>query len=220
MSDVFAGVVRAGADQEMPPDGRSSYIVWQAPSVRVSDICKLKVCDDRAAWLKETFIVNEVITAAEAAARGATLQDIAWAAQRLGKNNLDIATRYRLFLADCAERVLHLYERQFPGDHRPRAAIQEARRFNRRGADGRVLSDARSAIIRAANQLGYPDRESVGLAARAAFYSATGQWEAANCSWNLAQNHDLEAQWQTGRLLFWLSTEVLSAHAGIAERQK
>ena len=37
----------------------------------------------------------------------------------------------RLFAADCAERVLHLYEDKYPGDDRPRKAIEAARMFAR-----------------------------------------------------------------------------------------
>ena len=35
----------------------------------------------------------------------------------------------RLFAADCAEDVLPLFEREYPGDNRPRAAIETARAF-------------------------------------------------------------------------------------------
>lgn len=35
----------------------------------------------------------------------------------------------RLFAADCAEHVLHLYENKHPGDDRPRKAIEAAREF-------------------------------------------------------------------------------------------
>jgi hypothetical protein len=35
----------------------------------------------------------------------------------------------RLFAADCAESVLHIYEKQYPNDDRPRKAIQAARDY-------------------------------------------------------------------------------------------
>ena len=40
----------------------------------------------------------------------------------------------RLFGADCAEHVLHLYESQYPDDDRPRKAIVAARAFARSGS--------------------------------------------------------------------------------------
>jgi hypothetical protein len=36
-----------------------------------------------------------------------------------------------LFAADCAEHVLHLYERDYPDDKRPRAAIEATRAYAR-----------------------------------------------------------------------------------------
>ena len=44
----------------------------------------------------------------------------------------------RLYAADCAERVLGLYEKQYPKDDRPRKAIQAARDF----ANGLITKDA------------------------------------------------------------------------------
>lgn len=35
----------------------------------------------------------------------------------------------RLFAADCAEQVLHIYEARYPSDNRPRLAIEAARAF-------------------------------------------------------------------------------------------
>jgi hypothetical protein len=35
----------------------------------------------------------------------------------------------RLFACDCAEHVLYLYERKYPDDKRPRAAIETARKY-------------------------------------------------------------------------------------------
>ena len=42
--------------------------------------------------------------------------------------NWNVATM-RLFAADCAERVLHLFEEERSGDRRPRAAIDAAREY-------------------------------------------------------------------------------------------
>lgn len=39
-----------------------------------------------------------------------------------------------LWAADCAERVLHLFEAARPGDNRPRLAIEAARRYAARAA--------------------------------------------------------------------------------------
>jgi len=81
----------------------------------------------------------------------------------------------RLFAADCAERVLPIYEREHPGDDRPRQAIEVARRC----ANGDATDDERAAAWAAA-----------GAAARTATRAAAGAaaWAAAwNAAWNAAR---------------------------------
>jgi len=69
----------------------------------------------------------------------------------------------RLFAADCAERVLPIFEREYPDDDRPRKAIQAARDF----VDGKISRDE----LYAAGEAGY-------VAASAA-WSAAGDSERA-----------------------------------------
>lgn len=52
----------------------------------------------------------------------------------------------RMFACDCAESVLHIYERDYPSDDRPRNAIRVAREF----ADGRATIDQLAAARDAA----------------------------------------------------------------------
>ena len=47
----------------------------------------------------------------------------------------------RLFACDCAESVLHLYERDYPNDNRPREAI----RISRACAVGEAIAEASAA---------------------------------------------------------------------------
>ena len=42
---------------------------------------------------------------------------------------VDVSREMRLFACDCAERVLSIFERERPGDLRPRKAIETARRY-------------------------------------------------------------------------------------------
>lgn len=51
----------------------------------------------------------------------------------------------RLFACDCAERVLPIYERDYPNDRRPRAAIETARRYANGEATRKELAAARDA---------------------------------------------------------------------------
>ena len=80
----------------------------------------------------------------------------------------DLRADLRMFACDCAERVLYLYERKFPGDDRPRRAIQVARNH----AYGRATAaELRSAQILASNAV---DAAPSGSAARCAALSAFG----------------------------------------------
>ena len=56
----------------------------------------------------------------------------------------------RLFAADCAEHVLHIYEKQYPDDDRPRKAIQAARDYANGLIDDEELKAARAAAWEAA----------------------------------------------------------------------
>ena len=56
----------------------------------------------------------------------------------------------RLFACDCAERTLHLFEREYPTDIRPRQAIEVSRRFAREKATNKELAAARAAAWAAA----------------------------------------------------------------------
>ena len=70
-----------------------------------------------------------------------------------------------LFAADCAESVLHLYEKKYPNDKRPRAAIEAARAGDAHAADAAFAADAAAAAANA-------DARAVFYAAAAATFAA------------------------------------------------
>ena len=84
----------------------------------------------------------------------------------------------RLFACDCAERVLPLYETNYPNDNRPRQAIETARRFANGQATLAELAAARDA-------------------ARVAAWAAAGATAA----------RVAERQWQKERLLELLNSK-------------
>jgi len=69
-------------------------------------------------------------------------EDCLWALCATDQNCDMVA---RLMAADFAETVLPIYERDYPGDTRPRAAIQAARDY----AHGRIGDAARAATMAA-----------------------------------------------------------------------
>ena len=80
---------------------------------------------------------------------------------------VNIETELRLFAADCAEHVLPIYEAAYPGDGRPRRAIEAARAFARGEIDEVALGAARDAA----------------LAARAARAVAVDAWAVRDAAW-------------------------------------
>ncbi len=121
-------------------------------------------------------------------------------------------TSARLFAADCAERVLPLFESKVPLDDRPRRAIEAARALARGEVDVaavRAAANAARAAVSAkaayaahvayaaravAAYANYPDR-AVRVAA-----AASAAADAADA----AGNPDAERRWQADRLAHYL----------------
>jgi len=108
----------------------------------------------------------------------------------------------RLFACDCAERVLPIYEKDYPKDKRPRQAIEVARRYAEGKASDSELAAARDAARDAA-------WAAAGDAAHAAAWVAA--WGAARdaawvAAWGAAR--DKEHKWQVKRLMWYLEGKV------------
>ena len=84
-------------------------------------------------WGKDTpFGLDEVLEVCG-------LNDALWCLQIVTES---ADREIRLFACDCAERVLPLYEKQYPNDKRPRRAIEMARKFANRQATQDELAAA------------------------------------------------------------------------------
>jgi len=103
----------------------------------------------------------------------------------------------RLFAADCAERVLPLFEAQCPDDTRPRQAIETARRFADGLASREELATARGAAW-AADSAPYS----------AAYSAADRAYRAASRAADSAADSAAERQWQNAHLAEMLGLEV------------
>lgn len=114
------------------------------------------------------------------------------------------------FAADCAQRVLPIWERRYSYDRRPRYAIETARRYV---ADRASLADLQTAAQAAWTAANVPLREQ----SRAAWAAADAAWAAAEATADItrpilaatrAANNALaasdawavELDWQTNRL--------------------
>ena len=97
------------------------------------------------------------------------IKDAVWALRAVEGKDKEI----RLFAADCAESVLHIYEKQYPNDDRPRKAIQAARDY----ANGVIGKDELAAERDAARDAARDaerdaERDAAWAAARAAAWAA------------------------------------------------
>lgn len=120
----------------------------------------------------------------------------------------------RLLAADCAARLLPLWEERYPGDERPRAAIQAARDYAYGLIDEHVLArareDAEDALLSTEE---HEDATFAAYAASAAYYAASrdahvAAYFAAICG-RLALG-ERAAAWQSRRILEY----ALAASAG------
>ena len=110
---------------------------------------------------------------------------------------VDASRELRLFAADCAEHVLPIFEKEYPGDDRPRKAIEVARRFAEGEASPEELRDARDS---AADSVSESAADSVVWAAAwAAAWAASGAaWADSGAAW--ADSGAAEFEWQERRL--------------------
>jgi len=72
-----------------------------------------------------------------------------------------------MFAADCAEHVLHLFEKRFPNDNRPRRAM-EAARSGEAAAEAREAAEAAAAAARAGEAAAAAEAAAARAAAAAA----------------------------------------------------
>ena len=135
----------------------------------------------------------------------------------------------RLFAADCAERVLPIFEKERPHDDRPRKAIEAARAYARGEIDA-AARDAAWAAVRAAARAAARDaaRDAAWAAARAAAWAAArdAAWavvraaarDAARAAARAAARdaaraaaRAAEREWQGQRLIEYLTGQVEAA---------
>ena len=98
------------------------------------------------------------------------IDDCFWVIERAALNE-DYERELRLLACDYAERVLSIFESEYPGGHRPRRAIETARRYATGDASKEELADASASAIAAA--------EAAAKAAKAATWAA---WAAASAA--------------------------------------
>ena len=144
------------------------------------------------------------VSAQTAREAGATFGDLVWAASAVARNNPDVERRLRLWMADCAARVLHIYEKT-ETSAAPREAIIATRQFAR----GEISAAARDAARAAASAAARAAASAAAWAAASAAAWAAA-WDAARAAaWAAAwaardAASAAEEAWQFDRLILWL----------------
>ena len=191
------------------------------PGLTLAAVRKLGPCDDRMsdlAPLLEGF-GRRKITAAQAVEAGVSFDDLVWIASAAARHDKDIERRLRLWMADCAARVLHIYEKQVPDDPRVRTAIETARQYARGEVDAAARAAAGDAARAAARDAaGAAAWDAAGAAAWDAAWAAArdaagaAAWDAAgDAAWDAAwaaawdAARAAEEKWQLDRLVARLS---------------
>ena len=191
-----------------------------APALTYSDLVSLRPCSARFDVVKEKLggvrkWSGNKITAQQARDAGISFVDIVWAASAAALNDKEVERRLRLWGANCAARVLHIYEEQ-GSSLAPRKAIVAARRF----AMGEISNIARARASEAAWNSVYSGKGHASMdAARAASWAASKRceeevaWAAARAAAISVTSVDVkrravwdaEREWQFDQLVMWLS---------------
>ena len=115
-------------------------------SAPILTLAALRDLDPCRGAMERLTLPDGPLTARDAVEAGATLNDLVWVASAVARSDRDVERRLRLWMADCAARVLHVYERENPDDDRVRNAIVAARKYAR----GEITAAARTAAQDAA----------------------------------------------------------------------
>jgi hypothetical protein len=144
-------------------------------------------------WGKDTpFPLSEVLEVCG-------LNDALWALRIV----IEPADReMRLFACDCAERVLPIFEEEYPNDNRPRQAIETARRFALGKATQEELATAEATARAIAAATATAAAEAAWAATRATAATVWGAATRARAAtvW-VAATWDAEREWQKKRFI-------------------
>lgn len=182
-------------------------------AITLEDLKALQPCKDRMDVVTNLIAWNgRAVTAAEAKAAGVSFDDLVWAASSVARNDKAVGRLLRHWTADCAVRVLHIFEKQHPSDMRVRDCIKAARDY----ANGKIDDTARAAARAPAWAAAWAADGAAKIAAEAAVEAAgANAWTdgaasaAAGASVEAAAEdaRAAEEQWQFDRLVEWLSDD-------------
>jgi hypothetical protein len=171
----------------------------------------------------ENYPEGKEIYFADMLSAGVDLDYILWGIRTVPNEHQGYAMKLvQYFACDCAEHVLHFYERIYPDDKRPHEAIEATRKFVRGEIDATVLDAAseagRTAAREAIRDVNSADELSAREVAWAAVYAAdtiNSPWRAARTTaWHAVNTPacssmiKIERKWQKKRLIQYLEGKI------------
>jgi hypothetical protein len=138
---------RSGEGNEPPWEIGEERIIAGPENIA---LCRYGYHFSRTLWEALTYARGPIATQVEVPDDSLYDTDKGVAVRRRLIKAVNIDRELRLFACDCAECVLHIYERKHSGDVRPQNAIDTARRFANKQATREELAAARAAARAAA----------------------------------------------------------------------
>jgi len=217
LAKALIGVSHYGKDTPIPLGPINKEEWWEIQ--RIQGRCDSEIFED---WFEEGENVLKNCSLLEING----LNDTLWALRAV---TVPAEREIRLFACDCAERVLPLFEKEYPTDKRPRQAIETARKFANGAATLEELDAARAAASAAASAAARAAASVASDAAWAAWDAASVASDAAWAAWAAASDaawaaasdaasdaaraaasdaaRDAEREWQKERLLGLLDSK-------------
>jgi hypothetical protein len=176
-----------------------------APAITIAQLNRLRPCREAAGPVRASLRNMDAdkaraFTASDARAAGVSFENIVWAASAAARKDAGIECRLRLWVADCAARVLHI-----ANDPRSTAAVVAARQFARGEIDDAALGAAWAAALDAASAAAWAAASAAAWAA--AWAAGDAAWAAASAAGDAAWAAATAAEklWQFDRLIERLS---------------
>jgi hypothetical protein len=190
-----------------------------ALTLTYEEFTALKPCQDANKRISALFggakkWGKRAICIAEAHAAGCSFDDLVWASAAVSRKDKDAERRLRLWIADLAAHVLHIYE-ETGKSNAPRNAIIASRLFARGEISNAARASAEDAAWRAAEAAARASEaaaagdaawDAAEAAARASEAAAAGDvaWAAARrAAWAAARSAAGDVAWAAARRAAW-----------------
>ena len=185
-----------------------------AVTISRASVTGLPICNEGIEIARAVLPTRRRLTFAQVRAEGTSFDDLVWVAAAMALTDKDASRRLRLWMADCAARVLDVFENTESRDAL-RGAVVAARQYARAAIDKDAWATARAAGRTAAKESARAAmRSGIGAGCWAANWAAT--WaNASNSVWGAGwaaaadaafdNAREAEKVWQFDRFILWFS---------------